>query len=1050
MAPVLIGREHPAGILRSEIDRAARSHGGLVLVTGEAGIGKTTLVTDAAEEARRRGALVLSGSCWDSGGAPGYWPWVQVLRGLRRGTTVEQWAAIEQAAGSGLPVLLGESAGTGVADGFQVYDAVTTALVSISQSRPVVVVLDDLHWADVASLKLLEFAAQHTWFERLLLVGTYRDVEVETTEHALRPQMMSLVAKARTVTLTGLRPGEVARLMVSTVGDEPDDELVAEVHRRTGGNPFFVEQTARLWHGGGSVTTIAPGVRDAVRRRLSLLSGPVARLLSDASVLGREFHRQVLAATAELPVAHVDRLLEQAVAARLMVSLGAGRFAFAHDLVRETLHDSLDDAEARARHASVVRALDRSAALAERIFPADLASHAYLAGDELEPGRAAELLLAAARDAGRRMAFEESIGHYRRALEVTKPDDPRKRVLIGLELGLGLHHHGGNDDDGWAVLSDAAELARELDQPDLLARAALTVYQKGHRDDHGELKAELLREAHRKLVPQDSAATEDRSLQQLATDLTIHIGMIARRGGDDETLGFSLWMLHDTIGGPGAAAERAKLTEEWAAVARRTSDAEAEQFATSLRWVALVEQGDPGYLEPLRAFVSMTERDGDTRMRIGALLDQGIIATFTGHFADAESYFERAMSLPGPDNNHIPFIVDHVRWALLLLQGRFDELAEVVRSLNERDYPFPHLLEAITAVHNGTVDPALRYLAEVPVEDEPFPRSFMPLWLRFQAQAAAASRDPELCERARAALLPHTGQWLVSLSGCDISGPVVHWLAVLDAAQQRWDDAIEKFGVARTSADLLGARPWSIEARAGLADALLARGSTGDESTAFTLLDELAREADEIGMRHIADRVRRVRSTMDTEEHPHDNEFRLTGDVWSLRMDGRTVHLPDTKGLRDIHYLLTRPGVDIPVVRLLNPEGGDVVVAAGKLGGDSVLDEEAKSRYKQRLTVLDDEIERATQRGDDDRAASLDREREALLHELRAAAGLAGRPRRLGDESERARKTVTARIRDTLRKLDDRHPSLAAYLRATVATGASCRYQPDEGISWRL
>jgi predicted ATPase len=178
----IIGREHPAGLLRAEIGRAVDSHGGLVLVTGEAGIGKTTLVTDAAEEARRRGALVLSGSCWESDSAPGYWPWVQVVRGLRRAAAPEEWAAAEAAGGVGLAVLLGE-APAGTADGgsahdaaraeaFQLYDAVTTALVSVSQRRPVVVVLDDLHWADSASLRLLEFAAQHTWFERLLLVGT--------------------------------------------------------------------------------------------------------------------------------------------------------------------------------------------------------------------------------------------------------------------------------------------------------------------------------------------------------------------------------------------------------------------------------------------------------------------------------------------------------------------------------------------------------------------------------------------------------------------------------------------------------------------------------------------------------------------------------------------------------------------------------------------------------------------------------------------------------------------------------------------------------------
>lgn len=160
--------------------------------------------------------------------------------------------------------------------------------------------------------------------------------------------------------------------------------------------------------------------------------------------------------------------------------------------------------------------------------------------------------------------------------------------------------------------------------------------------------------------------------------------------------------------------------------------------------------------------------------------------------------------------------------------------------------------------------------------------------------------------------------------------------------------------------------------------------------------------------------------------------------------------MPDAKGLRDLHTLLSRPGAELPAVQLLAPEGGEVVVAARRMGGDPVLDEEAKARYRSHLTRLDEETERALELGDDRRAAELDREREALLSELRLAAGLGGRARRLGDEAERARKTVTARIRDVLRKLDSLHPALAAHLRATVSTGATCRYDPNPTTTWHL
>jgi hypothetical protein len=177
--------------------------------------------------------------------------------------------------------------------------------------------------------------------------------------------------------------------------------------------------------------------------------------------------------------------------------------------------------------------------------------------------------------------------------------------------------------------------------------------------------------------------------------------------------------------------------------------------------------------------------------------------------------------------------------------------------------------------------------------------------------------------------------------------------------------------------------------------------------------------------------------------------FHLDGDVWTLAFAGRTIHMPDAKGLRDLHTLLGHPGTDVPVVALLDPSSGELA-ASRRLGADAVLDERAKARYRHRLAELDAEIDRALARRSDERAAELDQEREALIGELRRATGLAGRPRRIGDQGERARKTVTARIRDSLRRLDQRHPELAQHLRATVSTGYTCRYQPAGNITWTL
>ncbi|MFJ6673750.1 ATP-binding protein [Actinosynnema sp. NPDC091369] len=957
----LIGRDHAVGVLRAEVERAVASHGGLVLVAGEAGIGKTTLVTAAAEQARRLGALVLGGSCWDSDSAPGYWPWVQVIRGLRRAVAVEEWGEV----GSGpLAVLLGEARSEHTPESFPLYDAVTSALVAVSHRRLVVVVLEDLHWADPASLKLLEFAARHTWFERVLLVGTYRDSEVDAEDHPLRPLMAPLLGRAATVALAGLAPGEVGELMARTAGREPEAGLVAEVHRRTGGNPFFVEQTARLWHGGGPVTAVAPGVRDALRRRLSLLPGQVGELLTTAAVLGREFHRKVLAATASLPVPVVDRLLEQAAQARLVLGLGGGRFSFAHDLVRETLYGALSDVDAR--HAAVVGALDGE--LAEHVLPADLARHAYLAGERLAAGRAVDLIVAAARDASRRMAVEEAAGHYRRALE--RAEVGRQRVAVALELGNELYHCA-EPVEARRVFDEAAVQARGLADPEPFARVALAVYR--FAEDEG-----LVREAYGLVIgpPPDVPA------EVLAREISLRTTEAARGGGDDDALVSGLWAMHDTTVGIGNADQRLALTEELIAVSRRSGSHSVEHFATSFRWVALVELGDPRYIDQVHAFVALSERLGMTRFHFSAAIDQSIIATMQGRFAEAEALLARATEMGASSHAGFRMMYLHLRWAVLVLQGRFAEVDGLAPEILASSHPSPGVLAGIAALERGDVSTARSY-----VEDRHQP-AFEPLWLRFLAQFAHAAGDRELAVRVRERLAPHRGKWLVSLYGCDVSGPVDLWLGVVDLALGRCDEAAEELAAAQWSAERMRARPWAERAR-----------------------------------RHLAEVPSEVRGV----------EFRRDGDVWALSYDGVTVRMPDSKGLRDLHVLVSNPGEPVAAVALLAPEA----VASARLGGDPVLDDEAKARYRRRLARLDEEIDRAV---DDERAAVLDRERAALLDELRAAAGLAGRTRRLGDEAERARKAVTARIRDALRKLDGRHPGLAAHLRETVSTGATCVY----------
>ena len=184
--------------------------------------------------------------------------------------------------------------------------------------------------------------------------------------------------------------------------------------------------------------------------------------------------------------------------------------------------------------------------------------------------------------------------------------------------------------------------------------------------------------------------------------------------------------------------------------------------------------------------------------------------------------------------------------------------------------------------------------------------------------------------------------------------------------------------------------------------------------------------------------------------HPGQGVFRRAGTSWTLSYAGQTVRLPDAKGLRDLAILLSRPGQPVPATELLALCGGGQLTRAGLgLGADAMLDERAKREYRHRLGELEEEIADAQDMGDAERADRARAEREAIAHELAAALGLAGRDRGLGDTRERARKAVTARLRDSLARITQAHPRLGRHLQASITTGTACTYQPAEPITWQ-
>ncbi|GAB2898010.1 ATP-binding protein [Streptomyces mayteni] len=1010
----LVGRAHQAAVLDAAVARTASSHGGLVLVTGEAGIGKTVLVAEAAAGAERSGALVATGTCWDRADAPAHWPWTQVLRGLRRTMAAEAWAEARREAGPELAPLLGES-GAAARDGqgFGLRDALSTLLVTAARRHPVVVVLDDLQWADAASVELLEFVTRHAWFERLLVIGVYRDVEVEASWHPLGPLLAPLLSKATPVTLTALGPDEVRALLARTAGREPSAATAAEVHRRTGGNPFFVEQTARLWRSTGTVDLVPPGVREAVGQRLRLLPAEVSGLLAAASALGPEFDREVLAEMTGRSERAVAALLGEAVAARLVVPRGGPeRLGFVHDLVRETLYAGLAEDEAAGWHAAAAGALAALPECAARAAPGEAAHHAYRGVARLTAAAVVDTLRGAAAEAWGRMASGEASVHLGRALSLIPRAEGRRWATVALDLGSALHH-GGDEAAALRAFQEAAAVARALGDGELLTRAALRLRRAvwmAHPPEVERLTTELVNEAYAALFGEHGTAGSDLERER---ELTARAAEMAREAGDDEALQDALMTRHDALWAPGTAAERQVLAEELAAVATRCGDRSVALLASLLRAMALLERGDPAGRAEQRSALAAAGDDAGALATV--LWSEVAFAALDGRFEAARSALERAEGdererrSDAGARGDTATMLHQQRWMLEVARGRFDAADALVASAGPAH---ADLLLGVTAAERGHLAAARHHLARLRAAAGRPSRWFEPLWLRLRAQLAAADGEPAERAAIRAELAPLAGGWL-TMFGSSIDGPVDYWTALRDAADGDWPAAVAGLTAAERAAEAMGAAPWAARVRRALAEALAGRGGRGEP-----------------------------------ERPAAPNVFRFDGQVWTLTFAGVTAHLPDAKGLHDIRRLLDRPGGEIPAVELLAAESGAPAREAGLLGADPVLDERAKAAYRARLTRLDGDIEAALERGDDRRAAELDGERAVLIDEVRRATGLHGRSRRLGDQAERTRKAVTERIRNALRRLDRHHPALAGHLRESLATGSVCRYTPREPVRW--
>jgi tetratricopeptide (TPR) repeat protein len=465
---VFVGRQKETGELRAALEEALSGHGKLLMLVGEPGIGKTRTALELTTYAGLRRCQVLWGRCYEGGGAPSYWPWVQTLRSyvrsrepdqLRRelGSGAAEIAEIVSEVRERLPDLKSPTVHDSQEEArFRLFDSITAFLKAASSSQPIVVVLDDLHWADKPSLLLLQFIARELTGARLLLLGTYRDVEL-SRQHPLAETLGDLNREHLfgRILLRGLTEEDVGKFIEMTSGIKPPTDLVRAVHTQTEGNPLFVTEVVRLLVQEGHLTQesvatrpgqesatwtvrIPEGVREVIGRRLNRLSARCNEILTVAAVLGREFTLQQLGAVTDgmtedmlLPV------VEEALAARVIeeITTAVGRYQFTHALIQETLVNELSLTRRVRFHARVAESLEALYGENAKAHAAELAFHFDQAQAVLGTIKFEKYCIAAGERCLENRAWENAISYFERALR-SKDGQPIDRASAKSLTGL--------------------------------------------------------------------------------------------------------------------------------------------------------------------------------------------------------------------------------------------------------------------------------------------------------------------------------------------------------------------------------------------------------------------------------------------------------------------------------------------------------------------------------------------------------------------------------------------------------------------------------------
>lgn len=1056
----MVGRDREQAQATAALDAALTGAGGLLLITGEAGIGKTRLIEELTSTVANR---TMWGACWNDPGTPAFWPWTTVLRDCSAAFGIEP--GDDLAPIMGMP---GPTGGPAQQLRLRLFDSVASFLREVARLEPLLIVLEDLHFADKASLDLLGFLATTLRGHPVALVGSFRYPDLDPGA-PLAESLAELGRAARTVALYGLDSDGVGELVRSTTGTTPSGQVAARIRDRTGGNPLFATEVAKLLATSGHLDAehipIPPSVQQVIAHRLGYISGEALDVLALASVMGQVFAEPVLEHVSGEQPGRLADLLDEAIDAGLVQPHATlGQFGFTHALVRDVLYAGIPSALRRARHRLVAEAIESLHHHALDDHVDELADHLVLALPDADAAAALEYSRRAGNRALGMLAYEQAARHYARAVELAESAAVDEAGRVDLLLSLGdAQLRSGDWQAATASYAAVAASARRRHRPDELARAALGLGAglsgfEVRLFDQSQL--DLLREA---LDALGDAESELRTwvLARLSVAETLLVTedvrvarseaavASARRVGDPKLLVYALSSYCDAIAGPDHTERRLELADEMVQLGVDSHDAESELLGRRFRLVALLESGDIAEVDAeTEAFAMAAARLRWPLVEWYPLLWRGTRALVEGRLDTAERLAARVKDIGERGGSvNAAIVADAQRIQLLLERGRPGDAYQLLGRFLDDPEGGPNAAAwlALPLARMGRHAEARAVLDRLTAVG--FDLVMDAAWLEVIASVAEACA--EVCHREGAEVLlpivePYADRFATGATGGICFGHMSRMLALLTQCLGRLDESDSYFRRALAAHRGAGATLLTAHTRRQYASMLRERDGHGEDAEAAAMLAEANETYRQLGLDHWI--------TPEPEapgENTESNAFRRDGDTWALSYDGRTVRVRDVKGLSVVARLLAEPGREFHVLDLI---GSGRRASGHAVAGDTgeLIDDQARRAYQRRLAELETEVDDAALAGDPGRRERAEAEREALVEQLTAAYGLAGRVRRGNDPIERARSTVTKQIHGAIARIDKAHPSLALHLTNAIRTGRYCSYVPEQPVTWEL